>query len=82
MKNVWKGFVVGGLLGAAIGLVLDGGAKARTTVAEATAEADLAGRARELGHRVASSDVVHQAADRAHQVAEIAADKLPSSASA
>lgn len=76
MRNLWKGFIVGSVVGATIGLVVDGGSKASNRLAQAATDADLGSKARELGERAASSDVIKSATARAHEVAHTGADAL------
>jgi hypothetical protein len=76
MRNLWKGFVVGSVVGATIGFVVDSGSKASNRLAQAASDADLGSKARELGERAASSDVVKSATERAHEVAHVGADGL------
>ncbi len=70
MKNLWKGFIIGGALGAAIGLVVDGGSRARREVVRATADADLGAKAHELRDRAVHSDTAKAVSDRVQQASE------------
>ena len=70
VKNLWKGFVVGGTLGAAIGIAVDGASRARRDVVTAAADADLGSKAHELHDRAVKSDTVKSVTERVHQVSE------------
>lgn len=70
MKNLWKGFVVGGTLGAAIGIAVDGASRARREVVSATADVDLGAKAHELRDRALNSDTVKSVSERVHQASE------------
>lgn len=83
MKNVWKGFLIGSVAGAAIGLVLDGGSKAGERIGAAASDVDLGAKATQLGSkagdlrdRAAKSDVVNLAADKAKEAVRAGAEML------
>lgn len=76
MKNLWKGFVIGSVAGAAIGLIVDGGAKAGQRLSQAASDVDLSAKASELRDRAAKSDAVHTASDRAHEAVRTGAGVL------
>lgn len=83
MRNVWKGFVIGSVAGAVIGLVLDGGSKASERIGEAASNVDFSAKASDLGakaselrDRAAKSDVVNLATDRAQDAVRTGTDAL------
>lgn len=70
MKNLWKGFIVGGTLGAAIGIAVDGASRAREQVVSATADVDLGAKAHELRERAVNSEAVKSVSERVQQASE------------
>jgi hypothetical protein len=84
MKNVWKGLAVGGVVGAVVGVTLDGGARAgrrlsdtassvgsqAATIPSRFAETDLAGKVADAGHRAAASNAAQHLVDAAHGIAD------------
>lgn len=76
MKNLWKGFVIGGVAGATIGLIVDAGSKASHRIVEVASDADLRTKAAGLRDRAADSEVVHKATERAGDLARAGTDVL------
>jgi hypothetical protein len=79
IKNVWKGLLIGSVAGSTVGVVVDTGSKAGRRLVEAGSEVDLGAKADELraqAERVARSDVVQTAADRARDAVRGGADIL------
>lgn len=79
IKNVWKGLLIGSVAGSTVGVFVDGGSKAGRRLVEAGSELDFeakADRLRAQAERVAKSDVVQSAADRARDAARSGAEVL------
>lgn len=76
MRNLWKGFVIGSIAGATIGVIVDSGSKASHRIAVAASDVDLSAKASELRERAVKSEVVHTAADRAREAARTGVDAL------
>ncbi|HET8930089.1 MAG TPA: hypothetical protein VFN21_05470 [Acidimicrobiales bacterium] len=79
IRNVWKGLLIGSVAGSTVGVVVDGGSKAGRRLVEVGTEVDFGAKADELraqAERVAQSDVVQTAADRARDAARSGADVL------
>lgn len=72
MKNVWKGLMVGGLTGAAIGVTLDGGARARAQVHHVASDATEQMRHLASGAAgwISDADVAGKAVDLRDRVVE------------
>lgn len=77
IRNVWRGLLIGSVAGSTVGVVVDGGSKAGRRLVEAGSDVDFGAKADELraqADRMARSDVVQTAADRARDAARSGSD--------